>query len=94
MPKKKGDSRNPKEIPEAERWYFLEEKYPRFKNLVPRDVASREIYHAAVDLGMGVGGNLMVYLDLTHIDKATLPTHVPIQRPSVSRAVLNAFHSA
>ena len=72
VPKRKGDNRNPKEIPEAERWYFLEEKYPRFKNLVPRDVASREIYHAAVDLGMGVGGNLMVYLDLTHIDKATL----------------------
>ena len=72
VPKKKGDVRNPKEIPEAERWYFLEEKYPRFKNLVPRDVASREIYHAAVDLGMGIGGQLMVYLDLTHIDKATL----------------------
>jgi succinate dehydrogenase / fumarate reductase flavoprotein subunit len=72
VPKQKGDNRNPKEIPESERWYFLEEKYPRFKNLVPRDVASREIYHAAVDLGMGVGGNLMVYLDLTHIDKATL----------------------
>jgi len=72
VPKAKGDNRNPKEIPESERWYFLEEKYPRFKNLVPRDVASREIYHAAVDLGMGVGGNLMVYLDLTHIDKATL----------------------
>lgn len=72
VPKRKGDNRDPKAIPEAERWYFLEEKYPRFKNLVPRDVASREIYHAAVDLGMGVGGNLMVYLDLTHIDKATL----------------------
>jgi len=72
VPKKKGDNRNPKEIPEIERWYFLEEKYPRFKNLVPRDVASREIYHAAVDLGMGVGGQLMVYLDLTHIDKPTL----------------------
>ena len=72
VPRAKGDNRTPKEIPESERWYFLEEKYPRFKNLVPRDVASREIYHAAVDLGMGVGGNLMVYLDLTHIDKATL----------------------
>jgi succinate dehydrogenase / fumarate reductase flavoprotein subunit len=72
VPKKKGDNRAPKEIPENERWYFLEEKYPKFKNLVPRDVASREIFHAAVDLGMGVGGSLMVYLDLTHIDKATL----------------------
>jgi succinate dehydrogenase / fumarate reductase flavoprotein subunit len=72
VPKVKGDNRPPKEIPEAGRWYFLEEKYPRFKNLVPRDVASREIFHAAVDLGMGVGGGMMVYLDLTHIDKATL----------------------
>ncbi len=72
VPKTKGDNRPPKSIPEGERWYFLEEKYPVFKNLVPRDVASREIFHVAVDMGMGVGGGLMVYLDLTHIDKATL----------------------
>ncbi|HTB21073.1 MAG TPA: succinate dehydrogenase flavoprotein subunit [bacterium] len=72
VPKTKGDKRGPKEIPEAERWYFLEEKYPVFKNLVPRDVASREIFHAVVDLGMGVGGGMAAYLDLTHIDKATL----------------------
>jgi succinate dehydrogenase / fumarate reductase flavoprotein subunit len=72
VPRKKGDMRPPKQIPEAERLYFLEEKYPRFKNLVPRDVASREIYNIAVNQGMGVGGQLMVYLDLTHIDKATL----------------------
>ena len=72
VPKKKGDMRVAKEIPEAERWYFLEEKYPVFKNLVPRDVASREIHHVAIDLGLGVGGQLMVYLDLTHIDKPTL----------------------
>ena len=72
VPKRKGDMRAPKEIPEGERWYFLEEKYPVFKNLVPRDVASREIHHVAIDLGLGVGGQLMVYLDLTHIDKPTL----------------------
>ena len=72
VPKAKGDTRAPKLIPENERWYFLEEKYPKFKNLVPRDVASREIYNVAVDMGLGVGGGLMVYLDLTHIDKATL----------------------
>jgi succinate dehydrogenase / fumarate reductase flavoprotein subunit len=72
VPKAKGDKRGPKEIPESERWYFLEEKYPVFKNLVPRDVASREIFHAVVDLGMGVGGGMAAYLDLTHIDKATL----------------------
>jgi succinate dehydrogenase / fumarate reductase flavoprotein subunit len=40
--------------------------------LVPRDVASREIHHVAVDLGLGLGGQLQVYLDLTHIDKPTL----------------------
>ncbi len=72
VPKRRGDGRPPREIPESERWYFLEEKYPRFKNLVPRDVASREIFHAAVDLGLGVDGGMVAYLDLTHIDKATL----------------------
>jgi len=72
VPKTKGDKRGPKEIPESERWYFLEEKYPRFKNLVPRDVASREIFHAVVDLGMGINGGMAAYLDLTHLDKATL----------------------
>src|SRR5580765_7942160 len=44
VPKKKGDTRDPLSIPESERWYFLEEKYPKYKNLVPRDVASREIF--------------------------------------------------
>src|ERR1700677_681592 len=62
VPKTKGDKRGPKEIPEDERWYFLEEKYPVFKNLVPRDVASREIFHAVVDLGRGVGGGRAAYL--------------------------------
>lgn len=66
VPKTKGDTRNPKSIPEAERWYFLEEKYPRFGNLVPRDIGAREIFHVCYDLGMGVSGENMVYLDLTH----------------------------
>ncbi len=66
VPRRKGDDRDPKEIPEAERWYFLEEKYPKFGNLVPRDIGSREIYHVCVDLGLGVGGDNQVYLDLTH----------------------------
>jgi succinate dehydrogenase / fumarate reductase flavoprotein subunit len=72
VPKAKGDARAAKDIPEAERWYFLEEKYPVFKNLVPRDVASREIHHVCVDLGMGLGGGLSVYLDVSHIDGPTL----------------------
>jgi succinate dehydrogenase / fumarate reductase flavoprotein subunit len=72
VPKTKGDRRNAKDIPEAERWYFLEEKYPKYRNLVPRDVASREIHNVCVNLGMGIGGQMSVYLDLTHIDRQTL----------------------
>ncbi len=66
VPRKKGDQRDPKEIPEHERWYFLEEKYPAYGNLVPRDIATREIFQICLD-GYGVGGGNMVYLDLTHI---------------------------
>jgi len=72
VPKRKGDDRPPKSIPESERWYFLEERYPKYRNLVPRDVASREIHHVCVDLGLGVGGGMVVYLDLTHIPRETL----------------------
>jgi succinate dehydrogenase / fumarate reductase flavoprotein subunit len=72
VPKQAGDRRDPRQIPESERWYFLEEKYPRFKNLVPRDVASREIHHVCVNLGLGVDGKMMVYLDLTHLPREML----------------------
>jgi len=72
VPKRKGDTRAPKTIPESERWYFLEEKYPKYQNLVPRDVASREIHRVCVDMGLGVGGAMAVYLDLTHIPRETL----------------------
>jgi succinate dehydrogenase / fumarate reductase flavoprotein subunit len=72
VPRAKGDTRPPREIPEAERYYFLEEKYPRFRNLVPRDIGSREIHDICVNQGMGVGGGLMVYLDLTHVPRAEL----------------------
>jgi len=65
-PKKKGDDRDPREIPEGERWYFLEERYPKYGNLVPRDIASREIFDVCVNEGMGIGGGNQVYLDLTH----------------------------
>ncbi|HEU4390148.1 MAG TPA: succinate dehydrogenase flavoprotein subunit [Blastocatellia bacterium] len=66
VPRNKGDQRDPKSIPEKERWYFLEEKYPAYGNLVPRDIATREIFQICLD-GYGVGGGNMVYLDLTHI---------------------------
>jgi len=68
VPRKKGDHRNPKDIPEAERYYFLEERYPKYGNIVPRDIATREIFSICVDDGMGVGGENQVYLDLTHRD--------------------------
>ncbi|MGP0566530.1 MULTISPECIES: succinate dehydrogenase flavoprotein subunit [unclassified Nitrospina] len=66
VPRKAGDDRNPLDIPDAERYYFLEENHPLFGNLVPRDVASREIYDVCINQGLGVGGEQMVYLDLTH----------------------------
>ena len=72
VPKRKGDDRPPRDIPDGERWYFLEEKYPKYGNLVPRDVACREIHNVCVGMGMGVGGGMVVYLDLTHIPRATL----------------------
>ena len=71
VPKNDGDARDPKDIPEAERWYFLEEKYPAYGNLVPRDIATREIFQVCID-GHGVGGENQVYLDLTHIPADTL----------------------
>ena len=71
VPRNDGDKRNPKDIPDAERWYFLEEKYPAYGNLVPRDIATREIFQVCID-GHGVGGENQVYLDLTHIPAETL----------------------
>src|ERR1700754_5278733 len=63
VPKTKGDKRSPDQIPEAERDYYLERRYPSFGNLVPRDVASRAAKNQC-DEGRGVGpGGLGVYLD-------------------------------
>jgi succinate dehydrogenase / fumarate reductase, flavoprotein subunit len=65
VPKKQGDSRPPEQIPEADRDYYLERKYPSFGNLVPRDVASRNAKQVC-DEGRGVGDSgLSVYLDFT-----------------------------
>jgi succinate dehydrogenase / fumarate reductase flavoprotein subunit len=72
VPKNKGDKRDPKSIPESERWYFLEEWYPKYGNLVPRDVATRAIHKVVYEHDLGIDGQAMVYLDLTHIDRATL----------------------
>jgi len=62
VPKKKGDPRKPNEIPEDERDYYLERKYPSFGNLVPRDIASRAAKQMT-DEGRGAAGGLSVYLD-------------------------------
>ncbi len=63
VPKKPGDTRHPSQIPEGERDYFLERRYPSFGNLVPRDVASRNAKYVC-DEGRGVGETqLAVYLD-------------------------------
>src|ERR1700723_3063114 len=65
VPLNKGDKRSPDQIPEAERDYYLERRYPSFGNLVPRDVASRNA-KAVCDEGRGVGEpGVGVYLDFT-----------------------------
>ena len=74
VPKTPGDARDPRDIPAEDRWYFLEEKYPAYGNLVPRDIASREIFSVCVDEGMGVRGENQVYLDLTHKPRDYLET--------------------
>jgi succinate dehydrogenase / fumarate reductase flavoprotein subunit len=64
VPKTPGDKRPPNDIPEGDRFYFLEERYPKYGNLVPRDIATREIFQVCTELKLGVGGGNMVYLDL------------------------------
>jgi succinate dehydrogenase / fumarate reductase flavoprotein subunit len=76
VPLKKGDKRSPDQIPEDERDYYLERRYPSFGNLVPRDVASRNA-KAVCDEGRGVGSTgLGVYLDfgasISRIGKKTV----------------------
>jgi succinate dehydrogenase / fumarate reductase flavoprotein subunit len=72
VPRTQGDKRDPKSIPENERWYFLEEWYPKYGNLVPRDVATRAIFKVVYEHQLGIDGKPMVYLDLTHIDRKIL----------------------
>ena len=66
VPRDPQDKRAPKDIPDGERSYFLEEKYPAYGNLVPRDIATREIFQVCIE-GGGVNGENQVYLDLTHL---------------------------
>jgi succinate dehydrogenase / fumarate reductase flavoprotein subunit len=72
VPRQPGDTRPPRQIPDAERWYFLEERYPQYGNLVPRDIATREIFAVCRD-GYSVDPHAYcVYLDLTHIPRDEL----------------------
>ena len=75
VPKKAGDTREPSQIPEDERDYYLERKYPSFGNLVPRDVASRNAKEQC-DAGKGVGTGMAVYLDfrdaINRLGKSTI----------------------
>jgi succinate dehydrogenase / fumarate reductase flavoprotein subunit len=73
VPRKPQDPRPPKQIPESDRCYFLEERYPKYGNLVPRDIATREIFDVCTQDGLSVERDrLCVYLDLTHIPRAVL----------------------
>ena len=72
VPRKKGDPRPAQTIPEADRWYFLEEWYPKYGNLVPRDIATRAIHKVVYEHDLGIDGQAMVYLDVSHIDAETL----------------------
>src|SRR6202046_180775 len=72
VPRTVGEKRPIKQIPESDRWYFLEEWYPKYGNLVPRDIATRAIHKVVYEEHLGIDGQPMVYLDLTHIDRETL----------------------
>lgn len=73
VPRTPQDSRDPRSIPDSERYYFLEERYPTYGNLVPRDIATREIFDVCVNDGLSVESDrLCVYLDLTHIERSEL----------------------
>ncbi len=72
VPRKPGDDRDPTRIPMEERWYFLEERYPKYGNLVPRDIATREIFQVCVNEGLSVDKEqFCVYLDLTELPSTT-----------------------
>ena len=73
VPRAPHDPRDPRQIPESDRYYFLEERYPKYGNLVPRDIATREIFDVCVNEGLSVEADRQcVYLDLTHIPREEL----------------------
>jgi succinate dehydrogenase / fumarate reductase flavoprotein subunit len=72
VPRNPADKRAGKSIPDAERFYFLEEWYPKYGNLVPRDIATRAIHRIVYQEKLGIAGQAAVYLDVTHIPRETL----------------------
>jgi len=72
VPKNPADTRAGKSIPERERFYFLEEWYPKYGNLVPRDIATRAIHRIVYKEKLGIRGQAAVYLDVSHIPRETL----------------------
>ncbi len=72
VPRTPGDKRASQTIPEKERFYFLEEWYPKYGNLVPRDIATRAIHRIVYEEGLGIDGQPMVYLDVSHIPAEVL----------------------
>ncbi len=68
VPRRPQDPRSPERIPEHERYYFLEERYPKYGNLVPRDIATREIFNVCTREGLSVEKDRpCVYLDVSHL---------------------------
>lgn len=73
VPRTPQDPRQPNDIPEKERYYFLEERYPAYGNLVPRDIATREIFKVCVQEGLSVQKDrLCVYLDVSQLPREML----------------------
>jgi succinate dehydrogenase / fumarate reductase, flavoprotein subunit len=73
VPRQPQDRRPPGEIPENERYYFLEERYPKYGNLLPRDIATREIFKVCFEEGLSVQPDRMcVYLDVSHLPRDML----------------------
>jgi len=72
VPRNPREKRRPKDIPESERFYFLEEWYPKYGNLVPRDIATRAIHRIVYQEKLGLDGQAAVYLDVSHIPREIL----------------------
>jgi succinate dehydrogenase / fumarate reductase, flavoprotein subunit len=73
VPRKPQDPRLPNDVPENDRYYFLEERYPQYGNLVPRDIATREIFNVCVKEELSVQKDRQcVYLDVSHLPREEL----------------------